>query len=71
MANKAFVFFKMLPGFLLGIATVLDIGATMNSYHTRTTGVDADVKAIASDWETVGKDLKSGLMMFKDEYGKK
>ena len=48
------------PSFLTGIARLFDFGGTLNTYHYRPGGKDAkeaDARAIASDWEAVGRDI--------------
>ena len=69
MTSKTFRLFKVLPGFLLGMASALDMGATINIYNTDSTPEEADYKAIASDWNETGKDLTRGLIEFKEKYG--
>lgn len=69
MASKTFRLFKVLPGFLLGAASVLDMGATIDIYNTDSTPEEADYKALASDWNETGKDLNRGLIEFKEKYG--
>ena len=69
MARKTFRLFKTLPNFLLGIAAVLDIGSTISVYNIKDTAEEVDCKAIASDWESTGKDLTNGLMEFRNKYG--
>ena len=65
MATKTFRLFKMLPGFLLGVATVMDLGATIDIYNTDKTPAEADYKAIASDWQMTGVDLKNAFEEYK------
>ncbi len=69
MASKTFRLFKVLPNFLIGVATVFDMGSTMSIYNTDNTPEEADYKALASDWDETGKDLAKGLMEFKEKYG--
>lgn len=45
------------PSFLEGMARVLDIGATFDSYNSSRTESEADARAICSDWCMVGQDL--------------
>lgn len=70
MATKTFRLFKMLPGFLLGVATVMDLGATIDIYNTDKTPAEADYKAIASDWQMTGVDLKNAFEEYKVDYVK-
>lgn len=69
MASKTFRLFKVLPNFLIGVATVFDMGSTMNIYSIDNSPEEADYKALASDWDETGKDLAKGLMEFKEKYG--
>lgn len=62
MASKTFRLFKTLPCFLLGIATMMDMGATINIYNYDATPFQADINAIASDWEMVGIDIKAAML---------
>ena len=70
MATKTFRLFKMLPGFLLGVAAVIDLGATMDIYNTDKTPAEADYKAIASDWQMTGVDLQKPFEEYKVDYVK-
>lgn len=64
--SKTFRLFKMLPCFLLGVATVLDMGATMDIYNMDKHPYEADSKALRSDWEVTGNDICAAI----NEYGK-
>lgn len=65
MANRTFRLFKVLPGFLLGMATILDLGATIDIYNADKTPEEADFKAISSDWHATGDDLYESLREYK------
>jgi len=45
------------PSFIGGIASVLDLGATLVQYNESFTTVEADIRAIQSDWKVTGNDL--------------
>lgn len=47
--------------FLEGIARALDIGGTMTMYNGSSSEEEADNRAIKSDWDVVGKDLKDAI----------
>jgi hypothetical protein len=47
------------PSFFEGMGRVLDLGATMQAYKNEPNELEADAKAIASDWEMVGEDLRT------------
>jgi len=49
------------PNFLLGMASVLDLGATLTVYNESESPEEADFKAIYSDWATTGEDISSAL----------
>jgi len=55
------------PSFLEGMARVLDIGATFDSYNTSRTEQEADARAICSDWCMVGQDLIGAAKSGKKE----
>jgi hypothetical protein len=59
-----FLFAK--PSCLRGISRILDIGATGNLYNESKTIEEADFKALKSDWQVVGNDMRYAL----DEYSK-
>jgi len=48
------------PSFVGGMASVLDLGATMVVYNEAPTP-DADVRAMRSDWEVCGNDLRAAF----------
>lgn len=50
-----------IPRFITGIAATLDLGATLTQYNESQTVEEADLKAIRSDWRTVGYDLKKAM----------
>ena len=50
--------------FLEGIARIFDFGGTLNTYYLVSSDEDpreADARAIASDWEAVGKDIADAI----------
>ncbi len=49
------------PSVLEGISRLIDFGSTLNVYNSSKTAEDADCKAIKSDWEAVGKDIKKAM----------
>ena len=49
------------PGFLGGMASVLDLGATLVLYNDSPTTEEADAQAIKSDWEVVGNDIRAAM----------
>lgn len=51
------------PSFLTGLARAVDIGATLSrhSYNEAPTPAAADAVAMASDWATVGEDIRNAV----------
>jgi len=45
------------PSFLQGLASALDLSGTLVEYNVSKTIQDADMRAIASDWAVIGKDI--------------
>lgn len=46
-----------LPSVWSGVARLVDLGGTFDSYNYAASDEDADARAIASDWAHVGRDL--------------
>ena len=55
------------PGFIDGIATTLDIGGPLNMYNDSESPEKADAKALASDWYTIGCDIRSAMNDIEEE----
>ena len=56
------------PSFLEGVARIFDFGGTLNTYYYESTDEDpreADARAIASDWEAVGKDMANAIGQYE------
>ena len=53
------------PGFLQGIATALDLGATLVEYNGSRSAQEVDARAIASDWAVTGSDIRSAADNFR------
>ena len=49
------------PSFSMGLAAVLDVGGTLVEYNSSRTPVEADRRAIRSDWETIGNDIRIAM----------
>lgn len=57
------------PSFLEGIARIFDFGGILNTYYLVSSDEDprkVDARAIASDWEAVGKDMASAIGQYED-----
>jgi len=50
-------FMVPMPSAISGIARILDLGGTYNSYNRSATPEEADCRAIYSDWAITGQDL--------------
>jgi len=46
------------PSFLSGVASVLDLGGTLNNPNTSRDTIGADFMALRSDWLTVGNEIR-------------
>ena len=49
------------PSFTSGAARVFDMWGQFDEYNRSETPVEADTRAIASDWLVVGQDLSSAI----------
>jgi hypothetical protein len=49
------------PNFLSGFASVIDIGGTLIEYNNSRNEVEADLRALASDWIITGKDIQNNV----------
>lgn len=58
------------PGFLGGVATVLDLGSTLTVYNNSDSPDEADQKAIYSDWSAVGDDITDTFEKWEELNGK-
>jgi hypothetical protein len=57
-----------MPKFITGMASAMDLGATLTQFNTSRNGEEADRKAIRNDWIVVGNDIRGVLIkMGKDE----
>lgn len=52
-------------GFLQGMASTLDIGSNLCRYDYAEDGLEADRRALASDWITVGQELKRAMVAYE------
>lgn len=54
------------PSFIEGMASVLDLGATLHSlYNTSDTDHEADTKALFNDWCLVGNDMRISISKYE------
>ena len=55
------------PSFLQGFASAIDLSGTLVEYNVSTTIQDADLRAIASDWAVIGKDIYTATENLAEE----
>ena len=55
------------PNLLSGMARVLDLAATFNSYNISFSSEEDDYWAAYSDWEMVGRDLRFSINNFEKQ----
>jgi hypothetical protein len=55
------------PSALEGVARLFDFAGTLNTYNSSLSEIEADTKAMAHDWVTVGADLQNALNMYEQE----
>jgi hypothetical protein len=55
------------PGFVVGLASIVDFANTLSEYNYANTGEQADYFAVRTDWETVGDDIRAAFRELRDE----
>ena len=65
--NERFGLLYATPSFLEGVARVIDIGDTLTEYNGSENGVEGDVRALRSDWQAVGDDLRRAMAQYRQE----
>lgn len=55
------------PSFVGGMASVLDLGATLKAYNDSPSTNMADTRAIMSDWIVTGNDIRSAMSTFIED----
>ena len=59
------------PSFIEGVASVLDLGATLHGdYNSSKTDDEADIKALHNDWLAVGDDIRISISKYEREFTK-
>lgn len=66
--EKKVSLFTVSLSFIRGLATVLDIGATLGHVNNDDKPEKVDFNAIYSDWEAVGLDIKNAMEQWEHEY---
>lgn len=54
-----------MPSWLSGVASIFDLGGTLNEYNFASDPAEADYLAIASDWAAIGADLQAAIDSYK------
>lgn len=55
------------PSFAEGVARIMDFGNTLNEYNESVSGKTADFRALKSDWETIGEDMKRAVRIIHEQ----
>jgi hypothetical protein len=56
------------PSFIEGMARVLDMGGTLDSYNYSETDEQADFLALFADWHSVGKDIETAWKAYASRW---
>jgi hypothetical protein len=64
--NKTFRLFAQ-PSVLSGAARLVDLGGVFDKYNRSQTEQQADGRALASDWSSVGDDLRAAMQRMRRE----
>lgn len=57
------------PSFLEGVGRLMDAAGLFETYNYSPTPGEADTVLIASDWRSVGEDLRSAILDFAKDQG--
>ena len=55
-------------GFITGVASILDLGATLSEFNYSRTPREADAIALRSDWQAVGDSIRFAMREFNDSW---
>lgn len=53
------------PSFLRGISRILDLGSTSNIYNSFDSDDRVDYRAVMSDWNMIGEDMRGAMNEYK------
>lgn len=53
------------PSFIGGLASILDLGATLSVYNDYSSSEETDFRALYSDWKITGNDIRSAMKSFE------
>jgi hypothetical protein len=56
------------PSFLSGVGSVLDIFGRPGPFNYSRSGVEADCKALYSDYKMIGQDIEDAILVFVAEH---
>ena len=56
------------PSFLEGLARSLDLGDTLTEYNRSESGHAADRRALRSDWDAIGRDMRNAMEEFRSTH---
>jgi hypothetical protein len=56
------------PSFLSGVGSVLDIFGRPGPFNYSRSGVEADCKALYSDYRMIGQDIEDAILVFVAEH---
>lgn len=59
MERTGFLFDE--PSLVNGIARLVDLGNTLDAYNYSNSSMEADCKALKSDWQAVGDDMRKAI----------
>lgn len=56
------------PSFLNGMGSIFNIAGNYFEYNTSETDLQADLRALKSDWYTIGKDFEIAKEIFRKKF---
>lgn len=58
------------PSFVEGVARMIDLSSSLNTYNSSRSGEEADARAISLDWRAIGHDVRVALEQVRRETSK-
>lgn len=65
MRGSRHLFYYPIPGFLEGLARIMDLGNLLDDYPRVRSASETDTLALRSDWSMVGQDIRNAIGEFK------
>ena len=65
--NYTFNLLKKMPGFIDGVASILDFSNPQRKYNYSETDTEADCIAIRGDWMAIGHDMQDAIKSYVEE----